>query len=130
MADTDDKVTKLEAAKAGTEDSGGTGASGSGEEQGTDNQAADTGGNDTGGSSVSSSSSSGHAEADGQAGDTGLDEQQIYEGVTAEDFQSYADTVQGHLDGLTASSVVIVVALFINAGILAVSTLLRSLERG
>lgn len=129
MDNTDDKPTKLEATKTGAADSGETSTPGSKAGEG-DNENQGSGSDDTGGSTTSSSSASGHNEADGQTGDTGLDEQAVYEGVTAEDFQAYSEVVTVHLDALTASSVVIVVALFINAGILAVGTLIRSFERG
>lgn len=131
MAGIDEKDSKLKAVDVGTEDSGSGSTSGVEEVAEEDNQEGDTERNDTGGGAISSSSSSGHEQNNDQVGDTGLnEEQQVYEGVKSQDFEVFAEDVEGHLDGLTASSVVIVVALFVNAGILAVSTLLRSLERG
>ena len=53
-----------------------------------------------------------------------------FEGVTAEDFEDYSEMVQARLDAMDAMMIVLMVAIFLCAGISAVDTLVRRMERG
>lgn len=69
-------------------------------------------------------------EVDATDGDSLVeDDGEVYQVVTVDGFAEYADLVVSRVDGLVASSVVLVFALFMCAAILAVDTLIRSLER-
>lgn len=57
------------------------------------------------------------------------DDVQTYEGVPADDFALFAEQVIPALEGGAAALFVLVWAVFFCAGIMAVQTLVRSLER-
>lgn len=64
---------------------------------------------------------------------SGMDDAQesdveTYEGVTADEFHDFADYVVSAMNANIAASVVVVFALMLCAGIMAVDTLVRSLE--
>lgn len=63
------------------------------------------------------------------AQDEQVEDTQTYEGVTADDFADFAEQVIPALEGGAAALFVLVWAMFFCAGILAVQTLMRSLER-
>lgn len=97
------------------------------------NAEAVNGGDDASRSSDTSSTTSGEsAKSDGQIEHSeGVDETSssaTYEGVTATDFDDYSEAVLSRLDGLTASAVVILFALFVCVGILLVNEILVSLR--
>lgn len=58
---------------------------------------------------------------------TGSDNE-TFEGVTAQQFDDAFDAVDTKLDAMIASSVVLVIAIFVCIGVIAVQTLLRSFE--
>lgn len=98
-----------------------------------DNTSSDTSGNDSRGSTAISSTSSGNVSKDvRQTGDSeGIESDEetvVYEGVTSENFNDYAQDVQAHLDGLTASTLVLVIAVWTSVGILAVGEIAQSLR--
>lgn len=76
-------------------------------------------------SSSSSSSESSQVDSPTYA----VEDVETHEGVDASDFEAYSTMVEVRLDAVVASSVVLVVAVFVCAGVLAVQTLLRSLEK-
>lgn len=68
-------------------------------------------------------------EDESESSQTVEDEQpQTYEGVSASDFQEFAEQVTPAIQGGAAALFVLVWALFFLAGIMSVQTLLRSLE--
>lgn len=66
--------------------------------------------------------------AEEQQEDSAEEQQQAYEGVTAADFQEFAEQVTPAIQGGAAALFVLVWVLFFLAGIMSVQTLLRSLE--
>lgn len=74
--------------------------------------------------STSSSASGSEGEIENFA-----DETQSYEGVTAADFEEFAESITPMMQGISAATVVLVVAVFFCAGVMTVQTLLRSMER-
>lgn len=81
------------------------------------------------GSSSSSSAANGDGDQMQNVDDASeMEGSTAYEGVPASDFTEFASMVEMRLDALTASSVVVVFALFICTGIIGVQTFIRSLE--
>lgn len=69
------------------------------------------------------------SENESESAQTAEDEQpQAYEGVSAADFQEFAEQVTPAIQGGAAALFVLVWALFFLAGIMSVQTLIRSLE--
>lgn len=75
------------------------------------------------GESTSSSSKSGEDSESSSSSSS-----QAYEGVSATQFEDYAEQVNNHLDALTAASIILIFAVMMCCGILAVGTFVRSLE--
>lgn len=93
-------------------------------EQGADSRGADTGGEST--ASNSAGTDSGQDIQDSGAVDATANEG--YETVSPIQFDTALEAVNTKLDALNASCIVLVFAVFVCAGVLCVSTLLRSLE--
>lgn len=97
----------------------------------THNQENDSGGDDTSGSADTGSTAGGESGQGAQeAGDTGqVEGQQQYEGVTADDFEFYAESMANFQGAMLASQAVMTFAIFFCMGVLAIQTFIRSLER-
>lgn len=89
---------------------------------------ADSGEHDTAGESATSGGSQGDAGQDISDSGDSVDEAQVYEGVNPSQFDEAIEGINQKLDGLNASTIVLVFALFLCAGIVSVNTLVRSLE--
>lgn len=86
-------------------------------------------GADTGGESTTSGSAEGNAGQDIQSSGDGVSEDtDTFEAVSSEQFATAIQAIDSKLDALNASTIVLVFALFLCAGILSVSTLVRSME--
>lgn len=85
-----------------------------------ENQSLKKGDTDATQAGESSSSSSASYAADNQ--------HEAYEGVAPEQFEQAFDAVNTRLDALIAGGAVLVIAIFVCVGVLAVQTLLRSFE--
>lgn len=95
-----------------------------------DNKGSDSKGDDTSGSADTGSTSSGESgQGSDEAGNTGQVEQLQYEGVTADDFEVYAESMANFQGAMLASQAVITFAIFFCMGVLAIQTFVRSLER-
>lgn len=87
-------------------------------------------GANTGGESTSGDGTSTDAGQDFQsAGDgVGEGETETFEAVSSDQFAEAFEAIDSKVDALNASTIVLVFALFLCAGILSVSTLVRSME--
>lgn len=108
------------------------GENGDSEGTGTDSES-DQGeaiaGADTGGESTTSDGTSADAGQDIQSPGDGVDESaETFEAVSSEQFSEAIEAIDSKVDALNASTIVLVFALFLCAGILSVSTLVRSME--
>jgi hypothetical protein len=65
----------------------------------------------------------------GEQAETVESDVQTYEGVTSSQFDEYSQMISAKLDFMLTCQIVIVIALFMCAGIAAIDTLVRSLER-
>lgn len=83
------------------------------------------------GEAEQSSGSPGNASSEEirDSGQLSAGETTVYEGVTASRFDTFDELLSAKLDAMNASLIVLVVALFVCAGILAVGTLMRSFEK-
>lgn len=89
---------------------------------------ADSEEHDPAGESATSDGSQGDAGQDISDSGDSVDEAQVYEGVNPSQFDEAVEGINQKLDALNASTIVLVFALFICAGIISVNTLVRSLE--
>lgn len=84
---------------------------------------------DSGRESTTSSSAEGNAGQDIQSSGDGVSEDtDTFEAVSSEQFAEAIEAIDSKFDALNASTIVLVFALFLCAGILSVSTLVRSME--
>lgn len=86
-------------------------------------------GADTGRESTTGDGTSADAGQDIQSPGDGVDESaETFEAVSSEQFAEAIEAIDSKIDALNASTIVLVFALFLCAGVLSVSTLVRSME--
>lgn len=105
---------------------------GNSEGTGTDSesdQGEATAGADTGRESTTGDGTSADAGQDISSPGDGVDESaETFEAVSSEQFAEAIEAIDSKVDALNASTIVLVFALFLCAGILSISTLVRSME--
>lgn len=130
----DDGINKFVEANDAEEEDGSGSESGIFEGGGAD-PGEDTGGDETAGSAVGGGASSGDSgKGSDQVGDTqgvnaGESETvEVYEGVASDDFEEFEAWLEVRVDSLIASSTVILIAMFVCIGIMAVQQIADSLK--